>query len=268
MNTAGWIIWGIGAAAFVCAVGLLAVTIPNGSLGKKYGRVLLAFALCSALALSITLWTDFSRLHLLWMLPVAFFFSFIVAGPRREGTVPHPENLTAGGVTALYFRANQPLTIESVRESFGKFPIEQHRDYIGVRLPRPLRPNAASKLVQMSKLLDTDVMALGFQGAMDCFEFHHWQSGRHIRSLVYGMEEERVWERADGTPEPWEALLFHPKKMQYDLEEAEDDEQRETIRRVYREARIEVGQMAPSISSKMTAETIAHHYGFPHYGLS
>ena len=241
---------------------------PKRSVGQEVWPGLLAFALGSAVALSITLWTDFSRLHLLWMLPVAFFFSFIVAGPRREGTVPDMENVMAGGVTALYFRANQPLTIESVRESFGKFPIEQHRDYIGVRLPRPLRPDAASKLVQMSKLLDTDVIALGFQGAMDCFEFHHWQAGRHLRSLVYGMEEERVWERADGTPEPWEALLFHPKNMQNELEEAEDDEQQETIRRIYREARIEVGQMAPGISSKMTAETIAHHYGFPHYGLS
>jgi hypothetical protein len=156
-----------------------------------------------------------------------------------------------------------------VRESFGQFPIEQHRDFIGVRLSRSPGPKTVAKLERISKLLETDVMILGFQGAMDCFEFHHWQSGRHIRSLVYGLEEERVWERADGTPEPWEReFLFHPKQMALDLEEAEDDEQRETIRRIYREARIEVGQIAPGISSKMTAETIAHHYGFPHYGLS
>jgi hypothetical protein len=78
-----------------------------------------------------------------------------------------------------------------------------------------------------------------------------------------------MWERADGTPEPWEReFLFHPKNMECELEDAEDDEQRETIQRVYRDAKIEVGQIVPSISSKMTADAIANHYGFPHYGLS
>jgi hypothetical protein len=72
-----------------------------------------------------------------------------------------------------------------------------------------------------------------------------------------------MWERADGIPEPWEReILFHPKNMECELsdaEDAEDSELQETIQRVYRDAKIEVGQIVPSISSKMTADCIAQH---------
>ena len=68
-------------------------------------------------------------------------------------------------------------------------------------------------LTRLSEVFSTDVFWLSFRSAMDCFEFHHWQSGQHVRSLVYGLEEERTWERADGAPEPWEReFLFHRKK--------------------------------------------------------
>ena len=83
---------------------------------------------------------------------------------------------------------------------------------------------------------------------MASFRFHHWPSGRHICSLVYGIEEERTWERADGTPEPWEReFLFHPKNME--CEDAEDEAQQEIIQRVYRDATIEVGQISISTST-------------------
>ena len=35
---------------------------------------------------------------------------------------------------------------------------------------------------------------------------------------------------------------------------------------VYRDGKIEVGLIGPGISSKETADAVAHHYGFPHYG--
>jgi hypothetical protein len=83
------------------------------------------------------------------------------------------------------------------------------------------------------------------------------------------MEEERTWERADGMPESWEReVLFYPKNMECELEDAEDDEKRKLIERVYRDAKIEVGQIVPGISSKGTADCVAHHYGFPFFGLA
>ena len=167
---------------------------------------------------------------------------------------------------AFYVRANERATLENVRQGFDSFEIEQHREFIGVTLPPRSAPEPM--LLRLSAMLDTEVFWLGFQSAMDCFEFHHWKSGRHVRSLVYGLEEERIWERAEGTPEPWEAeFFFHPNNLDFELECAEDDERRETVKRVYRDREIEVGLMAPSIGSKEVAEAIAQHYGFPHYGI-
>jgi len=173
---------------------------------------------------------------------------------------------------AFYVKANANATLEAIRQGFDELAVEQHRDFIGVQLPGAPRKTPEEMLSRLSGMFTTDVFWLSFESAMDCFEFHHWQSGRHMRSLVYGMEEERMWERADGTPEPWEReFLFHPRNMECELadaEDAEDSESQETIQRVYRDGVIEVGQIVPSISSKMTADAIAHHYGFPHYGSS
>jgi hypothetical protein len=170
---------------------------------------------------------------------------------------------------AFFIRANEKATIASVGSGFDKMEIEQYRDFIGVQLPGSLSKTPEPMLTRLSEMFSTDVIWLSFQGAMDCFEFHHWQSGRHVRSLVYGMEEERAWERADGTPEAWEReFLFHPKNMECELEDAEDDEQQVLIRGVYRDAKIEVGQLVPGISSEETADAVAHHYGFPFFNLS
>jgi hypothetical protein len=170
---------------------------------------------------------------------------------------------------AFYVKANDKATLDAIREGFDQLEVEQYRDFIGIQLPGAPRKTPEEMLSRLSVMFTTDVFWLSFESAMDCFEFHHWQSGQHVRSLVYGMEEERMWERADGTPEPWEReFLFHPRNMECELADAEDEELKETIQRVYRDAKIEAGQLVPSISSKMTADAIAHHYGFPHYGLS
>ena len=170
---------------------------------------------------------------------------------------------------AFYIRANEKATLEAVRQGFDKMGIEQFCDFIGVRLPGSPPKPPGPMLTRLSEMFSTDVFWLSFQSAMDSFEFHHWQSGQHVRSLVYGVEEERTWASVDGTPETWEReFFFHPKNLAHVLEDAEDDEQRAMIQRVYREAKIEVGQTEPSISSKETADAIAQLYGFPFFGLS
>src|SRR5437762_2666593 len=96
----------------------------------------------------------------------------------------------------FYIRANAKATLAAVREGFDQLEIEQHGDFIGVKLPPKRTPE--DMLTRLSEMFETDVFWLGFQSAMDCFE-----SGRNVRSLVYGMKKERIWERADGTPESW-----------------------------------------------------------------
>ncbi len=167
---------------------------------------------------------------------------------------------------AFFIRANEKATLAAIQSGFDKMKIEQFRDFIGVQLPGSLSTTPEPMLTRLSEMFSTDVIWLSFQSAMDCFEFHHWQSAQHVRSLVYGMEEERTWERADGTPEPWEReFLFHPKNMECELEDAEEVKQQELIQRVYRDAKIEVGLIVPTISSKETADCVAHHYGFPFF---
>lgn len=84
---------------------------------------------------------------------------------------------------------------------------------------------------------------MGFQSAVDAFQFHHWQEGKHLRALVYGcFKEERAWERVEGTPEAWE------------------------LERIWKEAKIEPGMTQPRLNSRRCAHKIARIYGFPHYG--
>ena len=56
--------------------------------------------------------------------------------------------------------------------------------------------------------------------------------------------------------------------MECELTDAEDDEHQKLIQRIYHDAKIEVGQIVPGISSKETADAVAHHYGFPFFDLS
>lgn len=170
---------------------------------------------------------------------------------------------------AFFLRANEKATLEAVRQGFDQMEVGRFCDFIGVRLPRPVSKLPEPMLIRLSEMFNTDVIWLSFESAMDCFEFHHWQSAQHVRSLVYGLEEEWTWERADGRPEIWEPrVFFDSRNMECALGDAEDDEQRETIQRIYREAKIEPGQTEPSISAKETADAIAQLYGFPFFGFS
>jgi hypothetical protein len=105
MKIAGWIIWGVGAAAFLCAIAILARTIPRGAFRRGYGWALSVFALGSSVALASTVLSSFSRLHLLWILPAALYVSLIVGARRTAATGAHPDQL-AGTSSAVYFRAN------------------------------------------------------------------------------------------------------------------------------------------------------------------
>src|SRR5262245_53669283 len=120
-----------------------------------------------------------------------------------------------GVFNAFYVRANGEATLETVRRGFDGLEVDQHGDFIRVKLPGTPKKTPEEMLTRLSVMFSTDVFWLGFESAMDCFEFHHWHSGQHVRSLVYGLEEERTWERADGNPESWERnCLFHPKNME------------------------------------------------------
>ena len=78
MNGVAWVIWGVGVGVFLYAIILFVRAIPTGALSRQYGRTLAAFSICTAAVLTGTLLTKYSKLHLVWMLPVAFGISLVV----------------------------------------------------------------------------------------------------------------------------------------------------------------------------------------------
>ena len=74
--------------------------------------------------------------------------------------------------------------------------------------------------------------------------------------------EERTWERAEGTPEPWEREAFFPPRALTRpwLGTAEEKRERE---RIWREAELLPGRAQPSIDARESARKAAEHYGFP-----
>jgi hypothetical protein len=95
-------------------------------------------------------------------------------------------------------------------------------------------------LMEPSSRLKTDVLWLSFQSVVDAFQFHHWRAGQHLRSLVYGcFTAERTWERAEGTPEPWEREVFFDRRelkaLLKDMDECmESEHEKRQTERIWR----------------------------------
>ncbi|MBI3411285.1 MAG: hypothetical protein HY040_23370 [Planctomycetes bacterium] len=120
------------------------------------------------------------------------------------------------------------------------------------------------ELASLSARLDTDVLWLGFQSVVDAFQFHHWQSGNHLRALVYGVfDQERTWERVEGVPEPWErAVFFDPKELAWSLRHANSDEAKE-LQRIWRDAEVVPGRTEPHFDARESARKVAKFYRLP-----
>ena len=172
-----------------------------------------------------------------------------------------------GTWNAFYVRLKTNDVIAAVRRLFPTAAIESSAEYLGVQLGDDDFEAPEVALADLSARFDTDVMWLGFQSAVDAFQFHHWRSGRAMRNLVYGcFAEERTWERAEGESEPWErAVLFGQEELTHCLKYAGDDDQRDELRRIWRDAEILPGKMEPGLDSRGCVHMIAKHYGLPHY---
>jgi hypothetical protein len=103
---------------------------------------------------------------------------------------------------------------------------------------------------------------LSFQSVVDAFQFHHWRAGKHLRSLVYGcFVEERTWERAQGTPEPWEReVFFSPSELQRTLKYLESDNAKGELERIWRDGEIQSGRTEPALDARECARKVAEHF--------
>jgi hypothetical protein len=175
-----------------------------------------------------------------------------------------------GTLNAIYVRASDPQTIAAL---LAKYPVaytEANTDYYAVDQPASRFECPEAELCDLSAGLRTDVIWLTFQSVVDAFAFHHWRDGKHLRSLVYGcFEQERTWERVEGSVEPWErGALFDPGHLAIALEFTKGPEERRALERIYGEAVLAVGQTEPSLDGRECAWKVAEHFRLPGWCLA
>jgi len=167
-----------------------------------------------------------------------------------------------GTLNAIYVRVTDLAMATALRTQHPMAYTEPGSEFYATDQPGFKPPEA--DLVRLSARLDTDVLWLGFQSAVDAFQFHHWRSGRHLRALVFGcFGRERTWERVEGEAEAWErAALFDPKQLAYALKFARNEEA-DRLRQIWRDAELAPGRMEPMIDGRESARKVAEFYQLP-----
>jgi hypothetical protein len=176
-------------------------------------------------------------------------------------------------LNAFYVRAatDDAVIAAAIRAKFGHAKVQSGTPFWGVILSDDEYVAPERDLMELSSRLKTDVLWLAFQSVVDAFQFHHWRAGEHLRSLVYGVMSQGTWERAEGTPEPWEReVFFDPRELKELLEGMDEcleseDEKRET-ERIWRDAEIRPGQAEPSLIARESARKVAKYFHLPGWG--
>ena len=142
-----------------------------------------------------------------------------------------------GTLNAIYVRTTGADSLKAIKKKYRKLVTEEGLGFVWIqRLDKEVEC-PEKELAAWAKQLGTDVLWLSFQSVSDSFQFHHWHAGEHLRSLEYQINQEG-WERAEGTPEPWEPAAFE------DIEP-------------------EAGSHEPFIDARETARAVGEHYQLP-----
>jgi len=196
---------------------------------------------------------------------VSAIFGFLVCAAAIQHQFEF--NDCMGTWNAFYVRAAEDSAAMVIAKEFPEGEMEHEGEFIGVKMGDEEFEAPVEKLSAVSRRLGTDVIWLGFQSVVDAFVFHHWQNGELVRSLVYGCMEERVWETVDGSSEAWEREAFFPEdQLKLVLEGAESDEEKEKLRRMWREGEVVSGEFYPMIDARGCGHVIARFYRLPHFG--
>jgi hypothetical protein len=170
-----------------------------------------------------------------------------------------------GTLNCIYIRARDAEMVAAVRGVYPGAVGGEGAGFLAVEQPDRRFRCPEGELQGLSARLGTEVIWLGFQSVVDAFAYHHWDGGKHLRSLVYGMEQERVWERAEGTAEGWEAeVLFGD--FERVMEDAETAKERREMERVYGGRVIAVGSYRPMVEGREVARGVAGFFGLPGWG--
>ena len=174
-----------------------------------------------------------------------------------------------GTLNAIYIRAADRSAASAIAAEFADAYTEPGTQFYAVDQPSDRFRCPEAELAALSERLNTGVIWLSFQSAVDAFQFHHWRGGKHLRSLVYGcFDEERTWERVEGRAEPWEdAILFDRHQLVHALQYIEDEGERLAVESIYRDRRIMPGHTEPSLDAREIARRVARFFHLPGWGL-
>lgn len=172
-----------------------------------------------------------------------------------------------GTLNAVYVRGVSDLSKAAValRSAFPHGEILLDGPVVGAELPPDAVVAPEDALTRLSAELRCDVFWLGFQSAVDAFQYHHWREGALARSLVYGcFGDERTWDRVSGVAEAWEKdAIFSAAQLQDLLKGAETDADRATFERIWREGEILPGRIDPMLDARETARAVSAFYDLP-----
>lgn len=168
-----------------------------------------------------------------------------------------------GTLNAIYVRVTQQVMDAGLLTSYPTATTEPGLEFYVIEQPRTAFNPPEDELAALSVRLNTDVLWLTYQSTADAFGFHHWRSGKHLRSLVYAYAEQFVWERVEGEPEPWEREAFFDSRQLADNLKGATRKNAAELKRIWREADLAVGRTIPIIAAWDTAKSVADYYGLP-----
>lgn len=168
-----------------------------------------------------------------------------------------------GTLNAIYVRATGQRAI-ALREEYPTAYTEPGLEFYAVEQSQTAWTPPEAELAALSARVSADVLWLTFQSVSDSFQFLHWNSGKHVRALVYGcFVEQGLWERVEGEPEPWErGAFFDPASLKLWREGADPVESAE-LERIWCHAEIAIGRTVPSIDARESARAVAEFYRLP-----
>ncbi len=168
-----------------------------------------------------------------------------------------------GTLIAIYVRA-RPAIEREIKTRFPSAFTEPGSFFYATELNINDGNYPIDRLGQHSKQLQTEVLWLVFQSAVDTFEYAHWIAGGCLRKLVYGRTAERTWQIAEGRAEAWEANCFFDERTRSDLVSLADTaDEREQVNRIFRDRLIEPGQTLPFVNARETARAVAEYFVLP-----
>lgn len=172
-----------------------------------------------------------------------------------------------GSMNDFFIRKITHEAINAVRATFSPAEVITNSEYIRV-LDATLQEK---ELAELSLQLETDVIWLSYHSITDWFEYYHWQAGKLVRALGYGLYKERTWERIEGLSEAWEReFFFDPDDLALLVDDDEDDEEdklsdqeKQRLEQFWQTGELVIGEHIPVLSAQRCAFYIANYYQFP-----